>query len=348
MLSYSVISSSSDRFLFSFVREVNSNFPDCRFEILLLRSADIQCMPSLGKNVSELTSAQILARPRVAEDIIAPWIKKVFSTAIKDIGALPRKPIAALATHFSEIATRPDVDQAAREIATDGIANSLTLGRVLYEEGLMESVIIEVVCGSIADKCECPSCNPKARKTGAAVISNHRKKIKLVLELISEATSAMQGFSGPWGIALELEPGVGYVLNDGETIDFISETIDKLNLRGRVGLNIDIAHMKIARVSAATLNKYSHLILHSHICDTPGQHTRDQPVGIWNPIERSSSQDYPFLRLLNGIDHSDPNRHGLPFSRTVSLELEGCNRIRWILESLAAMKYQLNFIQNWR
>ena len=29
---------------------------------------------------------------------------------------------------------------------------------------------------------------------------------------------------------------------------------------------------------------------------------------------------------------------GLPFSGTVALELEGCNRLRWIIDSLNAMK----------
>lgn len=44
------------------------------------------------------------------------------------------------------------------------------------------------------------------------------------------------------------------------------------------------------------------------------------------------------MELLRGVPRMANRPDGLPFSHTVALELEGCNRIGWIDRSLCAME----------
>lgn len=109
-------------------------------------------------------------------------------------------------------------------------------------------------------------------------------------------------------------------------------------LAAHVGLNVDIAHMKIARVQARDLMPYLPSIVHAHIADHPGVHTRDQQVGKYTPVQQVSKGGYrPYIDLLS--ERCRQSANGLPFSRAIALELEGCNRIEWIYDSLSAMTH---------
>ncbi len=121
-------------------------------------------------------------------------------------------------------------------------------------------------------------------------------------------------------------------------------------LADHVGLNVDIAHMRIAGVKVEqdvkkpgeSLRDHIGRIVHSHICDNPKMHTRDQPIGSWHSAEYDAEEWMPFLNLLSdAASHVDKREYNLPFSGAVSLELEGCDRLRWIHQSLSDLKYLL-------
>jgi hypothetical protein len=158
------------------------------------------------------------------------------------------------------------------------------------------------------------------------------------------------GSSGAdWAIALELEPGPAYALNDRNALAMLVQHLtgeaDYVELLPHIGVNLDIAHMKIAGVEANDLEEFKDWIVHAHIADHPGMHTVDQVVGTWSPVERSEGRDYPYLRLLSRINPDSPDRCGLPFTRTIALELEGCSRIGWIHRSLVAMKHMTEVVK---
>ncbi len=144
----------------------------------------------------------------------------------------------------------------------------------------------------------------------------------------------------PFALAAELEPGETYVLNDLAALGmFRNKLAGKAELKDHVGLNLDIAHMRIGEplIGAADLRPFRDLVVHAHISDHPGMHTRDQVVGRWTSIERRDSGYVPYFELLQDRLRSRADV-GLPFSGAVALELEGCNRLRWIIDSLNAMK----------
>lgn len=159
-----------------------------------------------------------------------------------------------------------------------------------------------------------------------------------------------------WAFAVELEPGATYVVNSATAIgDLLRISEDFGDLPKHLGLNLDLAHANIVR-RTETLNtgqtdldfrRYKDHIVHAHICDTPGMHTRDQQVGAWSAIELRSAPEYDDLQLLTELANDlSQRKNGLPFTSSVALELEGCGRISWIFHSLSRMKYMTELIKN--
>ena len=229
----------------------------------------------------------------------------------------------------------------------------------------MDQAVVEIVGGTIVDGCDCGYCQSHRHQQGAVGQTDvvfefgRDRKIELlcdrllgVLSIVAASAEGQQ--DDAWAVALELEPGPTYVVNNraalGGLISALREEPDYKPLLPHVGINLDIAHMKIAGVEAQDLRrlKAEDWVIHAHICDHPRMHTRDQVVGSWNPVERYNSKDYPYLRFLAEIDKASPTRCGRPFTKTVALELEGCGRIGWIHQSLTAMKHMVEVVRHHR
>jgi sugar phosphate isomerase/epimerase len=110
-----------------------------------------------------------------------------------------------------------------------------------------------------------------------------------------------------------------------------------------VGFNLDIAHMRIAGISARKFECMKDRVVHAHISDHPGMHTHDQIVGSWtNPgAKKGGYSDY--VRLLADRNRSYTqllNTHP-PFSEAIAIELEGCNRIFWIHDSITRLRHAI-------
>ena len=356
MLEKSVISSSSDRCLFNLVQEIHAQCRNTKVDLYLIRPADLIRMEHLGLP-SGMSSLEVMADSSFCKEIVHPFFRDVLRSATR-----AEYPIAALATHFPSIADSGSEvvgTSSPKSLAMKAIENSIHLACDLVEDGLMKTGIVEIVCGNIVQRAKTvfgfePSFG--GLPEGASVAYSFERKPKLA-ELLRSLKAICAGIDRQesWAIALELEPGELFTLNDEDALKDLCGMLSEgavgpdpsdciKDLQGRVGLNVDIAHMKIAKVAPSFLESVSDLVVHAHICDTPGQHTRDQPVGEWNPVERIESLDYEFLEVLRKIQAEKGSRLGLPYSNTVALELEGCNRIRWILESLSAMDFQFRGI----
>jgi hypothetical protein len=229
---------------------------------------------------------------------------------------------------------------------------------------LMEHAVVEMVCGTILDQCSCEGCSEFRREFQRQhgrerdIVFETRRKDKIrqlcdrLLSVVDLVDSSDEGRGEPeWVLALELEPGPTYVLNDLEALRHLKMCLTEdpkyERLLPHVGINVDVAHMKIAEVDADDLEReFKAWIVHAHICDHPGMHTRDQIVGTWSPIDRYSGSHYPYLKLLAEIDSASPKRNGRPFTGTIALELEGCGRIGWIHQSLASMKHMMEAVKH--
>lgn len=85
-------------------------------------------------------------------------------------------------------------------------------------------------------------------------------------------------------IALELEPGPLYVLNNLENMHKIAQVIDDAGLTNRVGFNLDIAHFALAGIAPKQLLQKEHRdvltrICHVHLSDHGQGHFGDVPAG---------------------------------------------------------------------
>ena len=361
-LSRSYITSCSERRLDDLVTEVAAVSAARLVDLYLLREADILDIEGrwsdrkkrlLPPTDEPRTATQIMAEDENV-DLICRWVQE----RLRPEGRPQIAEIAALATYFPEISSRPETPQvrlhsgnplSRYELAQRALVNAVRVAQRLTDQGLMRQAVVEIVCGSVFDKCECPDCQSRT-----IFRTPREQKAQLLctsLEAVADAISR-DGNGDDWAIGIELEPGVPYLINDEAALELFFNELDARNENGEpkyplaskhVGLNLDIAHMKIAGVSCGFLNDYKDRIVHAHICDHPGMHTRDQSVGTWTPVTRYNGEDYPYLKLLSGIVRTDGQ---LLFTGTVALELEGCNRIGWIHNSLWAMRHLLITSQN--
>jgi len=295
------------------------------------------------------------------------------ATFFPDVTSRSQQPVPLPDTYL-------DLKCTPRQLAIQALTNTVELAIELKRRGLIAdpcrpsvpSAIVEMVCGTVLDQCHCQACETdrKNKELDYAVVATRKEKVRLLGDALKEVWTALKGGDKDWALALELEPGPTYVLRSLKSIRSVFGHLDQVDrelrqkekvaygpLARHVGLNVDIGHMKIAEVHARSqeelnegypsgLEDFEDRIVHAHISDHPGMHTRDQAVGVWNPVERLDSVDYSYLRLLAQIARDkEPRRTGLPFSGTVALELEGCSRIGWIHRSLIAMKHLTEIVE---
>ncbi|MEO1529053.1 MAG: hypothetical protein AAFX06_26845 [Planctomycetota bacterium] len=347
MLDRSVITSSSSLPLAKFFSELSESAPGVFCDVYLFREVDYRSIRELmeifGRR-KKPSSARLMSDPALVERFIKPYIE----SAIPPVADGPR-PICALATHFSSISSLIGANQLARaNEAEAAIRNSVELACDLVKSDRMSKAIVEIVCGDLVetDHRALPErriATPVGEWTVAEAIAVDRdlKIEKLMLRLVRIVEEINR--DEDWCLALELEPGDVFVFNGLKSLKTFGRLIEEPRfeaLKGRVGFNMDVAHMNISDVRDSDLQEVSHLLVHAHQCDTPGQHTRDLPVGVWDAVVPQSNRSRPYLEVLNAVDPSSSDRCGLPFSRAVALELEGCRQWNWILEGLSAMHYQ--------
>lgn len=133
-------------------------------------------------------------------------------------------------------------------------------------------------------------------------------------------------------IALELEPGPLFLLRDWPTVQAFSEEIRGHScelVRRLVGLNLDIAHWRLAQIKPADVEankEVKRLIYHAHIAG----HHRAGHFGDIALFDLNNAADFePWLKLLDSLvaDQS-------AFDGYVSVELEAADDEVVVLRSL--------------
>ena len=349
-LTPSVMTSSSILSLPALAAELRVVQGHSHFDLFLLRDIDLEELER-RKSVSLQSFRRPNANPWESPDLTSILANKevfeqVRSWLIETCKKLkkgdPQFSVKALATYFPDITS---LVPKRREESINALVHSCLLAIDMKEEGILEAPIIEIVCGNLLDPCDCDRCSGRSEDKRRTFFSTPDSKRKLLLdtlalvvkEVYTHHTSRVPEFV----IALELEPGETYVLNGMKVINQLFEDIETNNrpkLGSHIGLNLDIAHMRIAGVDAEELQRHSERIVHAHIADHPGMHTRDQPVGTWTPIHVDDEGFYPYLRLMSQRDKES----AFPSSNAFALELEGCGRMSWIHRSLNAMRYLAN------
>lgn len=334
----SVISSSSLRQLQELMLEVAFHAPDVAFDLFFLRESDIKEL------TAELHQTD---RPRTAFDLWRRPQKPEVGNATKAFCENHFKWMTSAGLSFGAFATYfpglSSMDKTAFKTAIHGLTDAVLIARKACDAGLMKIPIVEAVCGIVSERCLCDECRGKRH---VAVFSDKAKQERLikglqrVVELVQFALKPRSHVEQQFLIGLELEPGAGYVLRDNMTLDEIMGRIkDTPGLSEHVGINLDVGHMRIAGVTANDLQKYEDKIVHAHISDHPSMHTRDHYLGAWTDIAHPNEFD-PYIKLLKRRLTPTPEgeRPGLGFSGTVAIELEGCNRLEWVLRSIQELR----------
>lgn len=338
------ITSGSIRFLcdlFHDVREVIGK--DVLFDLFLLRDADVhEIEAELGRPLApnggpsdSCEISEIMAEDRNRGPIAAWLVKQCQTAGIQ---------VSAFATYFPEISSPTP---ARRNRAARAIANSLLVAVELAKANITceRQAIVEIVCGSLLDRCKCAACVKK--NSTRSYQSEIDDKLNWIVEGLNTAVDlAVASLDNTndirLAIGLEIEPGETYVLKNLDVARQLFEKIDEQpRLQQRVGLNVDVAHLRIIpedslRDYSADLAQLLPRIVHAHISDHPRMHTRDQPVGDWTSVFHEQGGYVNYLEKL--LDRAAQTGTVLPFSRTVALELEGCNRFRWIANGISGIR----------
>lgn len=296
---------------------------------------------------------------------LVEWIAEEVRPFYESRGNGRALSFAAVATYFPDITA---VDHDRRERARVALTEVVLLALGLHNRypELFPYPVVELVCGTRVDKCECAACRRAQR---CFVAEDDWKNDLLVRELVEVVRGALTvARREKWkrqrfALALELEPGDTYVLRDlgqlqriSESLRFAEQSDTDLTVRVElgdgtavplaqyVGFNLDIAHMLSAGISAADLEPYREQIVHAHISDLPGIHSRDQvPASFTLARYRTneSPNDWaayaPYIELLRRCP-VHPGETGPGFSGACALELEGCGRIDWVHRGVSWMR----------
>jgi sugar phosphate isomerase/epimerase len=310
----SVLSSSSGRHLPSLFHEVGLISGVRNFDLLVPRPCDLPSRDFEGKRRFACYMANDTAFAEISDKLMA-WLEGQSVS------------IPSLATFFPKISSS---DESLRQEAVTAIVNTFRLAKRLKK--WMPVPVVEVVCGTIVE----------ASPDGRVSIYGVSRKLDCLVKSLEDIVSTLSGELTEFAVALELEPGEIYLFNDDTRIRQVFELCDRSSqaglLKDHVGLNVDIAHMRIAGVSASQLEEFLPRMCHAHVSDHPGIHTHDQFVGNWTNIEQRDGGYLPYLRqLLRRCD----TKSSVPFTRCVAIELEGCNRIFSIHDSISRLRHAI-------
>ena len=259
-------------------------------------------------------------------DNIVPWLSSALDKH--------QLNISAIATYFPQIALEEDSPQ--REKAIKALKNSLLLGARLHNKFDNGNVIVEAVAGSILLHVEDEE-NTHVR------IRDRNEVISHVYQGFAKVLSDYDSFEHPSyeriAIAIEMEPGIEYVLNDIEAVKILAERI-KADGNVRMGLNFDVGHYMSLRDQETlfqTMHDIRPYIVHSHVSamvSRTGRHYRDMPLNRCSEKEKSMIQDFlgQYLLAMNERQNAPDNLRII--SGYTSLELEGCPTWQWISDSI--------------
>jgi len=349
LLHPAVMTSSSERELSELFNEVRDISGVDWFDLIVPRRADLI---RLGIDSGRLERMERMAR-LVADDdcfrlIRDDILKKTAECDVK---------VSALATYFPDVTSQNPQD---RDTAVQAIANTVRIAVALSQQKrkddspCMDFPIVEVVCGTIID----PGAEGPASEFRD--VWDRDYKLDLLCQTLHQCIFDLRadpqiGANSSFVLAVEMEPGETYVLNSqaamlklldriegrSPVFDRDHKLLDHKLLEQHVGFNIDVAHMRIARIYAQELEPLQHRIAHAHISDHPLMHTHDQYVGSWTNPGFTQGGYREYLDLLLRRSHQFAEKKGFPFSNAVAVELEGCNRIFWIHDSLTRLNHSL-------
>lgn len=360
-----LLTSSSGKALRPLIQEVAQTTGVDSFELYLLRTVDIlgcdNPAPGKGKLLPPRKNGfeERSTRELFNESRNIPHLLNWFVDELTDDKKRMSPRIPAFATFIPEIAS--PVKKEADE-AVDALANLLRFciqlkRRILNQPetpiGPKDPVIVEFVCGSVV------SFSGRTNDNDSVMHRPREKVIKSVAGAVERVVKSVQKDypNDAWALGAEFEPGLSFTLNSARAVKTFLREVDQLyadesnniQLKERVGLNFDVGHFMIENIDPDIIDSIDHEIggtygdrfVNAHISDHPSAHIKDQAPGRWNSVFRNPKEFDAMIEVYRkAVAKRKPG--GLPISRSVSLELEGCGNHAWINQGLGALRHLLS------
>lgn len=240
--------------------------------------------------------------PSKAAKVIRTWLPPEWQARCGTASS----PIRGLATNIPDLS---DPDQVRRQAAVDMVFNCALLARELG------ATCVEIVGG--------PAFNRGAGANepvhgGSEVV---RQRLDCLRESLRQLDNALVAGEIPVGLALEIEPGIAYLLNDLKRVE---DLFNSLGTALHIGLNVDVGHLLLldndGKQRHETLHtpKWIRRIQHFHISDHSIGHFCDLELNTFH----NGSEYSPWIKLfVEVLLRSDRNQF---FTETMSVELEAC------------------------
>ena len=267
------------------------------------------------------TAVEAMAEWADKPDAISYWVDRVHSAFDAQ-----RSPVVGLASFIPE-ATRAE-DSDAGKAARGAIRFLMRFARELNRTTRHRVRTIELVGGAQMDgiwlgRRRCRH-DEDERRYYANAMDDEEALGRLVATLRDVVRETGTGDAGdPVYLALELEPGPLYCIrNKGTLGDFCRAIQDDPLLSPVVGVNLDISHYRLARITPREVldcRLVRNRIVHAHISG----HHRCGHLGDLPLLDLNDEKDFlPWLELLETANAGNRPADLPPFSGHVSLEME--------------------------
>jgi hypothetical protein len=133
-------------------------------------------------------------------------------------------------------------------------------------------------------------------------------------------------------LAIELEPSFGRLIHDRKSLKMFLDDNKAKSLmdRGNVGVNLDIGHMQIVKITPDEVDEnWSNRVVHCHVSDNAHDHFADLRVGVFTPEQK-------YLEWLRRLIRWEAK--GKSFLGRVSIELEACGDVRQVEASFQFLR----------
>lgn len=327
----SILTSSSDVELSRLAREYGPEVNTA--ELYVFREIDLL---ELGLAAGDSTNLVDILNECSRSDV--EWWAKELKLMLGEPNAPRLKPIA-IATYLPQIASP--------ERHTDAVK---ALSNILLLAQELDIRCVEMVCGRVSERC------PRTSSGNRCEAILYRSRRDDIIPLLVNGLGQLRDFASkldkPVAVALEIEPGPFYVLNDLEEAGIILEMTSgsewKLNTRNRayhfVGLNIDIGHMLICHETGLGPRKLPlDRIYNFHISDNAELHFADLVPGTIHSIHpecRGSFADW-----LHCYRCVCTRGNKLIFRGNLSVELEACPYPQWVHKAIRNTRYMLQELE---
>jgi sugar phosphate isomerase/epimerase len=293
-----------------------------------IRAAALDAMAEIGRSLEIGGRSTIQARQRikaVAERAAEPLNGKSVS-------------ITALASYLPEISSEYPRRAIYAVVFLVHLARALRKIRNDKKENLNPVVVIELVAGTRVEgvaRCIDPDDGLCRKHVYFARQRTREQGIKCLCNNLRSVVDKVQLRRGEkLALALELEPGPLFLLNDLPSMRMMAKELDRQELSSIVGFNLDIAHFSLARVTPDELMKDNELldrITHVHISDHGQGHFGDviigqSGLGRGGTVEGNFEPFHGWIKVIDQLSRrpEDPERPA--FSGHVSLEMEASKR----------------------